>query len=127
DERQHLPVRRLCQYRGRDPTSSQKPVAASRSDAMHTFEFLRPADPAAAVATAAQAKTAQQGADVRFVAGGTTLLDLMKLNVETPARLIDINRLPFDKVEAMPDGGLRIGATVRNSDLAHHPMVQRDY
>src|SRR5207245_2276029 len=94
---------------------------------MHTFEFIRPADPAAAIATAAQAKTAQQGADVRFVAGGTTLIDLMKLNVETPARLIDINRLPLDKVEATPDGGLKIGATVRNSDLAHHPTVQRDY
>jgi xanthine dehydrogenase YagS FAD-binding subunit len=94
---------------------------------MHTFEFLRPADSAAAVATAAEAKTAQQGADVRFVAGGTTLLDLMKLNVEMPARVIDINRLPLDKIEATPDGGLTIGATVRNSDLAHHPMVQRDY
>src|SRR5438094_5836768 len=94
---------------------------------MHTFEFLRPADPATAVATAAQAKTAQQGADVRFVAGGTTLLDLMKLNVETPARLLDINRLPFDKIEAATDGGLKIGATVRNSDLARHPAVQRDY
>ena len=94
---------------------------------MHTFKFLRPADAAAAVATAAQAKTAQQGADVRFVAGGTTLLDLMKLNVETPAQVIDINRLPLDKIEATPDGGLKIGATVRNSDLAHHPTVQRDY
>jgi xanthine dehydrogenase YagS FAD-binding subunit len=79
------------------------------------------------VATAAQAKTAQQGADVRFVAGGTTLLDLMKLNVETPAQVIDINRLPLDKIEATPDGGLKIGATVRNSDLAHHPTVERDY
>ncbi len=94
---------------------------------MHTFEFLRPADPAAAVTTAAQARTAQQGADVRFLAGGTTLVDLMKLNVETPARLLDINRLPLDKIEATPDGGLKIGATVRNSDLANHPTVQRDY
>src|SRR5262245_30016970 len=94
---------------------------------MHTFEFIRPADSAAAVAGAAQGKTAQQGAEVRFVAGGTTLLDLMKLNVETPARLIDINRLPLDKIEAMPDGGLKIGATVRNSDLANHPTVERDY
>ena len=51
---------------------------------MHTFEFIRPADPAAAINTAAQSKTAQQGADVRFLGGGTTLLDLMKLNVETP-------------------------------------------
>src|SRR3954468_4287687 len=94
---------------------------------MNTFEFSRPADAAAAVATAAKAKTAQQGADVRFLAGGTTLIDLMKLNVETPARLLDINRLPFDKIEAASDGGLKIGATVRNSDLAHHPTVQRDY
>jgi xanthine dehydrogenase YagS FAD-binding subunit len=94
---------------------------------MHTFEFLRPADSEAAVASAAQAKTAQQGADVRFLAGGTTLLDLMKLNVETPARLLDINRLPLDKIEATPDGGLKIGATVRNSDLANHPTVQREY
>src|ERR1700704_6210930 len=94
---------------------------------MHAFEFIRPANAAVAVATAAQAKTAEQGADVRFLAGGTTLLDLMKLNVETPARLLDINRLPFDKIEAAPDGGLKVGATVRNSDLAHHPAVQRDY
>ena len=94
---------------------------------MHTFEFSRPKDAAAAIASAAQSKTAQQGADVRFVAGGTTLIDLMKLNVETPSRLIDVNRLPFDKIETTPDGGLKIGATVRNSDLAHYPVVQRDY
>jgi xanthine dehydrogenase YagS FAD-binding subunit len=94
---------------------------------MKTFEFLRPANSAAAIATAAQARTAQQGADVRFIAGGTTLIDLMKLNVETPARLLDINRLPLDKIEATPGGGLKIGATVRNSDLANHPTVRRDY
>src|SRR5438128_12620785 len=94
---------------------------------MHTFQFTRPADPATAVADAAKAKTAQQGADVRFLAGGTTLIDLMKLNVETPARLLDINRLPLDKIAATPDGCLKIGATVRNSDLANHPTVQRDY
>jgi xanthine dehydrogenase YagS FAD-binding subunit len=94
---------------------------------MNTFEFTRPADAAAAVAVAARSKTAQQGADVRFVAGGTTLIDLMKLNVERPAQLLDINRLPLDKIEATPDGGLKIGATARNSTLAHHPTVQRDY
>src|SRR5215813_10832148 len=94
---------------------------------MHTFEFIRATDTDAAISTAAQAKTAQQGAEARFVAGGTTLLDLMKLEVETPAQVIDINRLPFDKIEATAEGGLRIGATVRNSDLAHHPTVQRDY
>lgn len=94
---------------------------------MHAFEFTRPPDAATAIATAARAKTAQQGADVRFVAGGTTLVDLMKLNVETPQRLLDINRLPLDKIEATPDGGLKIGATVRNSDLANHATVKRDY
>ena len=94
---------------------------------MHIFEFIRPADPAAAIATAAQSKTAQQGADVRFMGGGTTLIDLMKLNVETPDRVLDINRLPLDQIEAMPNGGLKIGATVRNSDLAYHPKVQKDY
>ena len=94
---------------------------------MKTFEFIRPADSGAAIATAAQARTAQQGADVQFVAGGTTLIDLMKLNVETPGRLLDINRLPLDKIEATADGGLKIGATVRNSDLANHPTVKRDY
>jgi xanthine dehydrogenase YagS FAD-binding subunit len=94
---------------------------------MHTFEFIRPPDSTAAIATAAQSKTSQQGADVRFMGGGTTLLDLMKLNVETPDRVLDINRLPLDKIEPMPDGGLKIGATVRNSDLAYHAKVQRDY
>src|SRR6476646_1486488 len=94
---------------------------------MHTFEFIRPPDPAAAIAAAAQSKTAQQGADVRFMGGGTTLIDLMKLNVETPNRVLDINRLPLDKIETTSDGGLRIGATVRNSDLAYHATVQRDY
>ena len=94
---------------------------------MHSFEFQRPENAAAAITAAGQAKTAQQGADVRFLAGGTTLIDLMKLDVETPSRLLDINRLPFDKIEALPDGGLKIGATVRNSDLANHARVQRDY
>src|SRR6059058_5059150 len=51
----------------------------------------------------------------------------MKLNVETPARVLDINRLPLDKIETTTDGGLKIGATVRNSDLANHPAVERDY
>ena len=94
---------------------------------MHTFEFTRPADAAAAIKTAAQASTAQQGADIRFIAGGTTLIDLMKLEVETPARLLDVNRLPFDKIEDTAEGGLKIGATVRNSVLAYHARVQRDY
>src|SRR6202050_3516948 len=94
---------------------------------MHTFEFIRPADQASAINAAAQSKTAQQGADVRFLGGGTTLIDLMKLNVETPTRVLDINRLPLDKIEDASDGGLKIGATVRNSDLANDEKVQRNY
>src|SRR5438876_6117743 len=94
---------------------------------MHTFEFIRPADQTAAIAAAAQSKTAQQGADVRFLGGGTTLIDLMKLNVETPARVLDINRLPLDKIESASDGGLRIGAMVRNSDLSNDAKVQQEY
>src|ERR1700740_3689680 len=94
---------------------------------MHTFEFIRPTDQAAAIATAAQSTTAQQGADVRFLGGGTTLIDLMKLNVETPARVLDINRLPLDKMEATSDGGVKIGAMVRNSDLANDAKVQKEY
>src|SRR6184192_2151350 len=94
---------------------------------MRTFEFIRPKNPTQAIAAAAKAKTAQQGADIRFLAGGTTLIDLMKLNVETPAQLIDINRLPLDKIETTTEGGLKIGATVRNSDLANHATVLRDY
>ncbi|HYL16594.1 MAG TPA: xanthine dehydrogenase family protein subunit M [Terriglobales bacterium] len=94
---------------------------------MNPFEFIRPADQTAAIAAAAHSKTAQQGADVRFLGGGTTLIDLMKLNVETPSRVLDINRLPLDKIEATPDGGLKIGAMARNSDLAYHPKVQKDY
>jgi xanthine dehydrogenase YagS FAD-binding subunit len=94
---------------------------------MKSFEFTRADDASDAVATAAKAKTAQQGANIRFIAGGTTLVDLMKLSVETPGQLIDINRLPLDKIEAARGGGLKIGATVRNADLANDATVKRDY
>jgi len=94
---------------------------------MEDFQFVRVKDAAQAISTASKSKTAQQGAQVRFIAGGTTLLDLMKLNVEHPAQVLDINRLPLAKVEKQPDGGLKIGAMVRNSDLAFDPGVQKDY
>src|SRR6195256_1907608 len=94
---------------------------------MKTFQLTRAADNAQAIASAAKATTAQQGAEVRFIGGGTTLIDLMKLNVEYPHTLVDINRLPLDKIEALPDGGLTIGAVVRNSDLANHPLVRKNY
>jgi xanthine dehydrogenase YagS FAD-binding subunit len=64
---------------------------------------------------------------VKFVAGGTTLIDLMKLNVERPTTVVDINSLPLTKIERTSDGGLRIGAMVRNSDLAHDAIVQKEY
>src|ERR1700719_3916659 len=94
---------------------------------MKTFALTRADDNAEAIATAAKATTAQQGAEIRFIGGGTTLIDLMKLNVEQPQTLIDINRLPLDKIEALPDGGLTIGAVVRNSSLAYHPLVRKNY
>jgi xanthine dehydrogenase YagS FAD-binding subunit len=94
---------------------------------MEMFKYTQAAGISQAIHAAAQSSTAQQGAQIRFIAGGTTLLDLMKLNVERPTQVVDINRLPLDKVEKLPDGRLKIGALVRNSDLAHHPAVSRDY
>src|SRR2546430_955755 len=119
-ERQHLSLRCVSKHRGRDSKCTKK-------IRMRIFALNHTTDPAQAVAAAAKAKTAQQGAEIRFIGGGTTLIDLMKLNVEQPQTLIDINRLPLDKIEALPDGGLTIGAVVRNSDLAYHPLVKKNY
>jgi len=94
---------------------------------MHTFEFTRPTGVTSAATAAASANTAQQGAEIRFIAGGTTVIDLMKLNVEQPHTLIDLNGLPLGDVETLPDGGLKIGAMVRNSDLAQHSSVLSNY
>ena len=94
---------------------------------MQSFEYSRPTTLDQAVQAAARAKTAQQYADVRFVAGGTTLVDLMKLDVERPNQLVDINGLPLDQIQPAPSGGLVIGALARNATVAHHPTVQRDY
>ena len=88
---------------------------------MKAFSYARPASAEAA----ASSLLATPGA--KFIAGGTNLLDLMKLQVETPAHLIDITRLGFDKTESLPDGGLRIGAMVRNADLAADARVRKDY
>ena len=94
---------------------------------MEPFVYTRASDSAAAIKAGARASTAQQGAEVRFVAGGTTLIDLMKLDVERPSQVVDINHLPLAEVERQPGGSLRIGALVRNADLARHPDVVRDY
>ena len=94
---------------------------------MKPFALERTTDRAAAIAAAATSSTAQQGASVRFLAGGTTLVDLMKLGVEQPERVIDINRLELGGIQEQADGGLRVGAAVTNSDLAHHPLVRERY
>jgi xanthine dehydrogenase YagS FAD-binding subunit len=88
---------------------------------MKPFTYERAKSPA----EAAQAAARIQGA--KFIAGGTNLLDLMKLQIETPTHLIDVNGLVLDKIEATPDGGLRIGALVRNTDLAADARIRRDY
>ncbi len=93
---------------------------------MQTFDYLKAESTAQAVREAAASSTAQQGASVRFLAGGTTLFDLMKLDVETPARVVDISGLALDGIDAH-DGGLKIGAMVRNADLAHDARVVADH
>ncbi|MGO4113909.1 FAD binding domain-containing protein [Rhizobium ruizarguesonis] len=75
----------------------------------------------------AAAKAAALNPETKFIAGGTNLLDLMKLEIETPTHLIDVNGVGLDKIEPTPQGGLRIGALVRNTDLAAHETVRRDY
>lgn len=88
---------------------------------MRPFTYERVSTPAAAAAAA----LARPGA--KFIAGGTNLLDLMKLEIETPPHLIDVGPLGLDTIEEMEDGGLRIGALVTNTDLASHDRVRRDY
>lgn len=88
---------------------------------MRPFTYTRAQSPAEAAAQAAQVESA------RFIAGGTNLLDLMKLEIETPLHLIDVNDLALDRIEATPEGGLRIGALVRNTDLAADSRVRKDY
>ena len=88
---------------------------------MKPFTYERADTPAQAAAAAARNPKA------KFIAGGTNLLDLMKLQIETPTHLIDVNGLGFDTIEATPDGGLRIGALVSNTALAADARVRRDY
>ncbi|PZQ10446.1 MAG: molybdopterin dehydrogenase [Rhodanobacter denitrificans] len=88
---------------------------------MRAFTYERATSPAQAAEKAARTPGA------RFIAGGTNLLDLMKLEIETPTHLIDVNGLQLDRIEDADGGGLRIGALVRNTDLAAHPRVRRDY
>lgn len=88
---------------------------------MKTFSYVRATDPAHAVALAAA------DPDAVFLAGGTNLVDLMKLGVNRPGTLIDVSRLALDDIQEQPDGSVRIGATVRNTDLAAHPLIRQRY
>ncbi|WP_424893188.1 FAD binding domain-containing protein [Streptomyces sp. XH2] len=88
---------------------------------MKEFGYQRASDVSGALALL------DADADARFLGGGTNLVDLMKAGVERPSRLVDVRELPLDRIEPTADGGLRIGATVTNSDLAAHPGVRRRY
>jgi xanthine dehydrogenase YagS FAD-binding subunit len=88
---------------------------------MKAFAFSRAADAAEAT------RAASNGHDAKFIAGGTNLLDLMKLQIEAPEALIDINHIGFDTIEPTPEGGLRVGALVRNADLAADAQVRENY
>jgi xanthine dehydrogenase YagS FAD-binding subunit len=88
---------------------------------VNNFEFSRATDVADAVRQVAA------DPDAKFIAGGTNLIDLMKYDVVRPTRLIDITRLPLDKVEETATGGVRIGALVPNTDLAYHPLIESRY
>jgi len=88
---------------------------------MKAFTYERVKNPAEAAASARRTPGA------KFIAGGTNLLDLMKLEIETPCHLIDVNGLALDKIEPTAEGGVRIGALVRNTDLAADTRIRRDY
>jgi xanthine dehydrogenase YagS FAD-binding subunit len=88
---------------------------------MNSFAYVRAGDVTTAVSEMAQDGTA------KFIAGGTNLLDLMKENVERPSRVIDITRLPLNRIEAIENGGLRLGALVTNTDVAYHEQVETRY
>src|SRR5438094_192836 len=113
DERQSLPLRRLSEHRRRGEGGA--------NEVMNPFAYSRANDAAGAVnAIAAKPRT-------KFLGGGTNLIDLMKMGVETPAQLVDINRLPLGQIEELPDKGLRIGALARNSDVAKHELIKTRY
>jgi xanthine dehydrogenase YagS FAD-binding subunit len=88
---------------------------------MINFRYARANDVAEAV------RLVDGDPNAKFIAGGTNLIDLMKMDVERPTAVIDITRLPLKQIEGMPGGGLRIGTLVRNTDLAYHPLVEQRY
>src|SRR5665811_2224620 len=87
---------------------------------MEPFKIIRVQDNQSAIRTALTGKS-------KFIAGGTNILDLMKLNIEAPKQVIDINKLSLSQIEEMPNGSIRIGTLVKNSDLAYHPSILKKY
>jgi xanthine dehydrogenase YagS FAD-binding subunit len=87
---------------------------------MEPFNYIRVQDNQAAIRAAGIN-------EAKFIAGGTNMLDLMKLNIERPKQVVDINKLSLYKIEEMQNGGIRIGALVKNSDLAYHPSIIKNY
>lgn len=94
---------------------------------MELFKLVTAANIPDAVKVQSASNTSQNGAGIRFIAGGTNLIDYMKLNVERPTQLVDINGLSVNRIEETPEAGLRIGALVRNADVAHDATVQKRY
>src|SRR5437764_468612 len=119
DERQSLPLWRVSEHRRRSQRGAEQDA---RESIMNPFTSSRAADASQAVsAGAAKPQT-------KFLGGGTNLIDLMKMGVETPAQLVDIGRLPLAQVEELPSGkGVRIGALARNSHVSAHPLIQQRY
>src|SRR6202790_2101557 len=115
-------MRRVCRNHRRRAGSPAKPYRGqSEARGMKTFDYIKPAPVSEAVAAAAQPGTA-------YLAGGTNLLDLMKGGIARPDRLVDVAQLPgLDRIEHLADGGLRIGALVRNADLAHDFDFAKSY
>src|SRR5277367_4032289 len=107
-------MRRLSQYRG---CSS---LRIERGICMNSFNYERAVAPDKAIRSGSA-----HGA--KFLAGGTNLVDLMKYGVESPTTLVDINHLELKEIVAGPDAGVKIGALVRNSDLANHPLIKSQY
>jgi xanthine dehydrogenase YagS FAD-binding subunit len=87
---------------------------------MEPFKFIRALDNNGAVLSAS-------ATGAKFIAGGTNMVDLMKLNIEKPRQVVDINRLKLEQIETLPNGTIRIGALVKNSDLAYHPTIIKNY
>jgi xanthine dehydrogenase YagS FAD-binding subunit len=113
DERQHLSMRRAHQHRRRDRQDGERRLVA-----VFPFSFSKAADEKSALAAA--------GSGARYIAGGTTLVDLMRETVERPEAIVDINALPYRAVDLQPSM-LRIGSLVRMSELADHPGVRREF